>query len=82
MLIFSPYFNEKSLEGPDLKFEESTIPLATLLYFLKSSNADIKSKESFLSGKPIPTNAFYPLSLTSIRAKNLEESKHLCTNGS
>lgn len=76
-VIFSPSLREKSL--PEVFTEGLSRPFSILYYFLKSSRAEIKSKESFLSGKPAPMSAFYPLSLISNIAKYLEESKHLCT---
>lgn len=80
ILIFSPSFREKSLLGADDSFYElAGKPLAILSYFLKSSSPAIKSNESFLSGKPIPTMAFCPFSFCKSNAKNLEESKHLWT---
>ena len=39
----------------------------------------MKSKESFLSGNPIPIMAFCPFSFCKTNAKKREESKHLCT---
>jgi hypothetical protein len=76
-VIFSPSFNEKSF--PESLVVDFSNPLFLLTYFLNSSSAALKSNESFLSGKPAPIRAFYPLSLVSKIPKNLDESKQHCT---
>lgn len=57
MLIVSPYFSVKSFPCP-LTEAGTYVPLAILYCFLKSSSPAMKSKESFLSGKPTPIMAF------------------------
>ena len=76
--ILSPCFNEKSLPTSllDYKLPEAWI-FTILSCFLKSSRPAMKSKESFLSGNPTPTIAFWPFSLERSNAKNLDESVHL-----
>jgi hypothetical protein len=77
ILIFSPSFREKSLPLSFIEVTGCYVPFTILSYFLKSSSPAIKSNESFLSGKPMPTIAFYPFSFWSTSAKKRLESKHL-----